>query len=482
LHTWCHLPQAPTNVNVIRTPQGYLNITWNANPPVENVTYYLVHRGTTRLFVADENSVIGQTIGTSFIDMDVAGSTYYFYKIVAVDNNDSKGPPSLPASGKGSLDLIVKDVTKWCVIGIIILSVFFYGYSWFIFDKEGYVISFDGNPTFNDDKLSGIINNTEVPSTATIYGINSTIQPLVYSSNLTNSNGDLVVHLRPNLTEMSKAAKIKSGNATLISFNINKKDITAGVFDGLLTIYDGELHSIPIRLATIRMLIQSIVIVGIGILISIILWEFIKSFRKNNYEQQRGYLLENARNSLRTAYRYQNSYQLMEVPRTKLEIEINELRTDFFRMSNYLNVAIANPNLLPSDVQETPNELDYAVTQLENELKSKVIQKNYMDKAIERSKTMETISRVAADTSKQAATEKAQKVENYNSRSLNRGTTYGKIIITEFGAASFGISVAIFGLLTNDYVLGLRNIGTLEVAALIGLGLGIGSLKEFVDN
>jgi hypothetical protein len=56
------------------------------------------------------------------------------------------------------------------------------------------------------------------------------------------------------------------------------------------------------------------------------------------------------------------------------------------------------------------------------------------------------------------------------------------MVITEFGSAILGISISIFGLLSNDFVLGLRTIGPFEVTVLFGLGLGIGSLKEFVDK
>lgn len=67
-------------------------------------------------------------------------------------------------------------------------------------------------------------------------------------------------------------------------------------------------------------------------------------------------------------------------------------------------------------------------------------------------------------------------------RSQSSRSVWPKIIIAEFGSAMFGISLGIFGLLSNEFIMGLRNIGLFETTVLFGLGLGIGSLKEFVDK
>ena len=44
------------------------------------------------------------------------------------------------------------------------------------------------------------------------------------------------------------------------------------------------------------------------------------------------------------------------------------------------------------------------------------------------------------------------------------------------------IAVAYIGLLNNDYVANIRAIGFQDAIVLIGLGLGIGSLKEIFDK
>ena len=60
--------------------------------------------------------------------------------------------------------------------------------------------------------------------------------------------------------------------------------------------------------------------------------------------------------------------------------------------------------------------------------------------------------------------------------------SFFKIIILEFGSIAFGIAIGFLGIYNNATVTNLLVIGIQEVIVLLGLGLGIGSLKEFVDK
>jgi hypothetical protein len=442
-------------VNVTNTVDGYLEVSWDASN--DNVTkYYLVYRGTNQDFVPDETSSIAQTDDNSIIDMDITGSTYYYYKVAGVNDENVSGQPSAPAPGRGQLDKIVKDITEWCFIGIAILIALFIVYNGLIFDKHEYVISFDGNPTFIDEKISGIINNTKINNTntyrtVTIYGINSSIQPLVHSTNLTNNDSNMVIHLAASLLNISETAKSTAGNANQIILGLNPNEIKPGSFDGLLTVYDTELHSISVRLATANMLIQSVIIIGFGILISIITWEWIKYYRKNNSEQQRQILLDRTRKARDNEVFYQEQFN-------RLQPELEYLK---------YQVLILQPQI---------NDINNA------EFQETIERRNRLEKQATKLKSMEIASRIAMETNRQAAAISGQKVDMYKARNLHRSTTYGKIIATELGSAVFGITLALFGLLTNDHIMGLRSIDTIEFAVLFGLGLGIGSLKEFVDK
>ena len=49
-------------------------------------------------------------------------------------------------------------------------------------------------------------------------------------------------------------------------------------------------------------------------------------------------------------------------------------------------------------------------------------------------------------------------------------------------SAGFGIAVTLIGVLNNALVTELQAIGSIEILTLIGIGLGVGSLKEIVDR
>jgi uncharacterized membrane protein len=54
--------------------------------------------------------------------------------------------------------------------------------------------------------------------------------------------------------------------------------------------------------------------------------------------------------------------------------------------------------------------------------------------------------------------------------------------ILNIGTISFGIALGIIGLPSSGYINNLHSIGPFEALTLIGIGLGIGSLKEFVPK
>jgi hypothetical protein len=52
--------------------------------------------------------------------------------------------------------------------------------------------------------------------------------------------------------------------------------------------------------------------------------------------------------------------------------------------------------------------------------------------------------------------------------------------ILNIGTMLFGIALAMTALIDNSFINGIHNLGILEIVFLIGIGLGIGSLKEFL--
>lgn len=57
-----------------------------------------------------------------------------------------------------------------------------------------------------------------------------------------------------------------------------------------------------------------------------------------------------------------------------------------------------------------------------------------------------------------------------------------KQVIIEIGSIVLGITVGFLGLFSNTFITGIQVIDPFALLALIGLGLGIGSLKEFLDK
>ncbi len=57
-----------------------------------------------------------------------------------------------------------------------------------------------------------------------------------------------------------------------------------------------------------------------------------------------------------------------------------------------------------------------------------------------------------------------------------------KVSIIDIGTIGFGIAVGFLALLSQGYVIAIRVIEPIDILALIGLGLGIGSLREFLNK
>jgi hypothetical protein len=72
-------------------------------------------------------------------------------------------------------------------------------------------------------------------------------------------------------------------------------------------------------------------------------------------------------------------------------------------------------------------------------------------------------------------------LEKYQDRRLT-SKAFVRVSIIDLGTIIFGMAVGFLALLGQNYVTTMRVIGTVEVLAPIGLGLGIGSLREFVNK
>jgi len=97
-------------------------------------------------------------------------------------------------------------------------------------------------------------------------------------------------------------------------------------------------------------------------------------------------------------------------------------------------------------------------------------------------KTNEAIASSSAQSKVQAAGLKDSQVAEYRIRASRGLPLVTRIAIVELAIAGFGIMIALIALLNNEYISGLRTIDHHAIAILLGIGLGIGSLKEIIDK
>lgn len=82
---------------------------------------------------------------------------------------------------------------------------------------------------------------------------------------------------------------------------------------------------------------------------------------------------------------------------------------------------------------------------------------------------------------KQEQWKRLERIDHINNR-YKEPSSKVKILTFDVASVIFGILTALVGLSSNGYVIGLVEISPIDVVMLIGIGLGIGSLKGIVDH
>jgi hypothetical protein len=89
-------PSAPTDVTTSVSGSN-VTVSWTASTDNIGVVGYDVHRGTSSGFTPSTANRVAQVTGTSGVDTDVLGGTWY-YKVVARDGNNNLSNASAAAS------------------------------------------------------------------------------------------------------------------------------------------------------------------------------------------------------------------------------------------------------------------------------------------------------------------------------------------------------------------------------------------------
>lgn len=89
IYTTAYDDQPPAdveNVKIEKTVEGNNHITWSANTEPD-FCYYRIYRSAKPNFIANNNTRIGSTIATRFIDNTTEPNQKFYYKIIAVDQS-----------------------------------------------------------------------------------------------------------------------------------------------------------------------------------------------------------------------------------------------------------------------------------------------------------------------------------------------------------------------------------------------------------
>ncbi|MGO4301575.1 LamG-like jellyroll fold domain-containing protein [Leifsonia sp. RAF41] len=90
-------PSVPTGLTATVDASHNVDLVWNASTDNVGVTGYLVYRGTTAGFTADDTSRIGNVTSTNFTDTARPQGTWY-YKVAATDGSSNVSGASTAAS------------------------------------------------------------------------------------------------------------------------------------------------------------------------------------------------------------------------------------------------------------------------------------------------------------------------------------------------------------------------------------------------
>jgi hypothetical protein len=263
---------------------------------------------------------------------------------------------------------------------------------------KGYSLSFGGNgdTTFeNSNFMVTVDNHNERSKVLHIHGLSNTpFLANISSTYLSDQNGRISenVTFDGNSPKLTNLKIDRSTHPLNVVVNIQQ----GGIFQGRLILETANVtYSIPIVVTTKPLIVGCILIVIVGILLSITIWEIIKNSNKKIYNKQADEL----------------------VPQQNMQNYQEFMNMDFRQRQTRVSAAA-------------------------------------IIKA--RAETLENRYSNANDSSKQ--------------------------ILLNIGSIVFGIAIGIFALPNNQYITGLRIIDGTAVIVLLGIGLGIGSLREFLEK
>ena len=292
-------------------------------------------------------------------------------------------------------------------------------------EKKNFLVTFNEDLIFSDENLTIIVDNNNSNKPISIYGLDNKLSSTISASSLVDESG-ITIHstdIKFNNEQYHTIKNFDERGWASVRLSVNVTDLPPGSYQGWIVI-SGEINdTIPLVISTQPMTMQAIILVLIGVVLSVWLWEIIKYYKqKNNIEEK-------------------------ESIKGKLDEKLNaasKLRIDMQNKSSK-GVTIEEYEIKEYDIEE----------------------KRLLGEA-----------QVLA----MATTQKQIEIEDGEKRVKTKAKTGLTILIIEFVSSIIGITIGLFTLLSSENVTGLLRIDTYEVIYLLGLGLGAGSLKELVDK
>lgn len=292
---------------------------------------------------------------------------------------------------------MLKAIFKWFGTGAAILVVVLVAlYSLYVTSpQKSYYITFGGELIFIDERKSTwLIDNREESNEKMlrIYwagngGQGNVSQQVVKSSELVDSSGKKLDSNNIKFNGVPVLATSFTHGWNEIGVTLNNYSLLPGSFQGSILVNGNTSDSIPLTISTKTLLLYSIMLVIVGALISVCIWEVIRYYR--------------------TKAKYPENTKLQGL--------------------------LGTPNVVDAHIkaQMTINEIELAREFIRNS---------------------------------------------------NPGVTLPKLAIMEVFTTLLGIAFALFGILYNENVTGVYELGWYQVATLLGIGLATGSLKELVEK
>lgn len=305
---------------------------------------------------------------------------------------------------------------------------------------QPYGVTFDGKSTFSDNGVTAVISRAANESQyITIYGLTNPSSTLL--TDLVDENGRKVQSNNKifGIVRYPDASEQNASSTFLMT--VNEKG--PGSFSGYLVATGPEQSnvSIPVAVATRPIIAESIILVIIGVMISVCVWEIIRYLRslekennKPELEEKVGVAKAEARNANENALEAFIQSQLIEIKATTSKLSCSEI----------------------GDLKRLRPTID----------------ENLREAAIKDAEASILQEKLAED---EAALIK------YETRNKSPLKSAGRIAFIELAPSLFGIFIAMFSVFNDQAVIGAVVATPLLVTQLVGLGLATGSLKELID-